>query len=80
MTIDKIKNINDIEEILYNGSKEDIEKVLKQYKVSYKYSEEYRSFNVTSIELLETSRGYKSHYTPNCVECFGNNYEYKEEK
>ncbi len=32
MKIDNIKDINDIEEILYNGSKEDIEKDLNYTK------------------------------------------------
>ncbi len=78
MEIDKIKDINDIEEILYDGTKEDIETVIKMYEVSYEYCEKYRSFSSTSMKLLETVKGYKSHYTPNCVKYFGNKYEYKE--
>lgn len=78
MAIDKINNINDLEEILYDGTKEEIEEALNEYKVSYKYDEGTRSFSVTSMKLMEMSRGYKSHYTPNCVEYFGVKYKYKE--
>lgn len=77
MEIDNMKNIDDIEEILYDGARKDIEKVLKQYKISYEYSKECRSFKVNSMKLLEVSIGYKSHYTPNCVKYFGYKYTYK---
>lgn len=80
MKIDKINSINDLEKILYDGTKEEIEKVLEDYKVSYEYNKKYRSFNVTSMKLMEMSRGYKSHYKPNCVEYFETKYQYNEKR
>ena len=68
--------ILDIEDILYTGSKEDIEKVLKQYKVSYSFSEKNKSLEVKSLEINQISRGYNSKDIPNCVKYLGNNYSY----
>ena len=73
-------DMDELEEVLYDGSKEKIKKVLEDYKVSYEYEEEYRSFNVTSLLLNETCRGYKSHYMPKCVKYFGKKYIYKDNK
>ena len=72
----ELMNMDELEDVLYNGTKEQIEKVLLNYKVSYVYDEMYRSFNVTSLLLNETCRGYKSHYIPKCVKYFGKSYFY----
>ena len=69
-------DIDDLEEVLYIGTKEQIEKILLNYKISYAYNETYRSFNVTSILLNKTCRGYKSHDIPKCVKYFGKSYSY----
>lgn len=73
----KLMNIDEIEEVLYNGTKERIEEVLKKYKVSYEYDEQYRSFNITSLLLHEACKGYKSHYVPSCVKYFGKKHIYR---
>lgn len=72
----ELMNMDELEDVLYNETKEQIEKVLLNYKVSYVYEEMYRSFNVTSLLLNETCRGYKSHYVPKCVKYFGKSYCY----
>lgn len=64
----------DIEDILYTGSKEDIEKILKQYEVSYNYSEKNKSLEIKSLKMNQISRGYNSDEIPNCVKYFGTNY------
>lgn len=67
----KIDNILDIEDILYNGSREEIRQLIKKYQISYSYDEN-RNFSIKSLKLLETTRGYKSNSIPNCVKYFGN--------
>ena len=74
---EKMMDMDELEEILYNGTKEKIKKVLEDYKVSYEYAEEYKSFGITSLILNETCKGYKSHYVPQCVKFFGKKYTYK---
>lgn len=64
----------DIEDILYTGSKEDIEKILKQYEVSYNYSEKNKSLEIKSFKMNQISRGYNSDEIPNCVKYFGISY------
>lgn len=66
--------ILDIEDILYTGTKEDIKKVLTEYKVSYSYSEKTKNLEIKSLKLNTISRGYNSSEIPNCVKYFGNNY------
>ena len=61
-------------------SKEEIKKVLEEYKISYEYTEKYRSFKVTSLLSNETCSGFKNHYIPNCVKYFGKKYMYKKKK
>lgn len=64
-----------IEEILYNGSKEEIENIIKEYKISYSYNEKNKSFEFDSMKLLEKSRGYGNNDIPKCVEYFGATYK-----
>lgn len=66
--------IIDIEDTLYDGTKENIESILNKYKVSYKYNEENKNLEVKSLKINQISRGYKSEKKPNCVKYFGNNY------
>ena len=80
MRNESLMDIDELEEILYDGTKEEIKKVLEEYKVSYEYTKKSRSFKVTSLLLNETCRGYKSHYIPNCVKYFGKKYMYKKKK
>ena len=78
MEEDNTEKLIDLEEKLYDGNKEEIEKILNDYKVSFNYSIEIRGFSWESNKLNIICRGYKSHYVPNCVKYFGNKYEYKE--
>ena len=64
----------DIEEILYDGTMEEIKNILKKYKISFWYSE--LNFEFSSGKLLQISRGYNSNKKPNCALYFGNTYEY----
>ena len=64
----------DIEDVLYDGTKEEIEKILNEYKISFSYNS--NNFYFESKKLFETSRGYNSKEKPNCVIYFGNTYEY----
>lgn len=67
----KTLDIIDIENILYTGNKEEINKIINEYKVSYNYNEKNNSFEFESMKLLEKSRGYGSREIPNCVKYFG---------
>lgn len=67
----KTLDIIDIENILYTGNKEEINKIINEYKVSYNYNEKNNSFEFESMKLLEKSRGYGSEEIPNCVKFFG---------
>lgn len=70
--------IDDILKILFDGEKIDIEKMLKEQKISYSFTENLQGYTVKNNKTLEVVRGNKCHYTPNCVKYFGNNYEYIE--
>lgn len=63
--------IDDILEILFDGTKEKIEKILKEQKISYSFSENLESYTVKNNKTLEVVRGNKCRYTPNCVKYFG---------
>lgn len=63
--------IDDILEILFDGTKEIIEKILEEQKISYSFSENLESYTVKNNKTLEVVRGNKCHYTPNCVKYFG---------
>lgn len=65
-------DISEIENILYDGTKEEIEKVLKEYEISFSYSS--NNFDFKSNKLLLLCRGYKSSKKPNCVIYFGDKY------
>ena len=67
----KILNMFDIEDILYNGNKEEIANIIKKYKILYNYNQKSNSFEFESMKLLEKSRGYGNHEMPNCVKYFG---------
>lgn len=71
----KIRDMIDIENVLYEGNKNEIEKILKEYEVSYKYDKDNKNFSIKSLKLQEISRGYKTNTEPNCVKIFGNNYK-----
>lgn len=66
--------IDDILETLFNGTKQEIEKILKEQKISYSFTDDLQAYTVKSNETLEIVRGNKCHYTPNCVKYFGNKY------
>lgn len=63
--------IDDILEVLFNGSKEEIEKILKEQKISYSFADNLEAYTVRNNNTLEVVRGSKCHYTPNCVKYFG---------
>lgn len=66
--------ILDIEEILYNGSKKQIEDTMKKFEITYKYGEKSKSLEIKSNKINQISRGYNSEKIPNCVKYFGNEY------
>lgn len=63
--------IDDILEILFDGTKEEIEKALKEQKISYTFADNLEAYTVKNNNTLEVVRGSKCHYTPNCVKYFG---------
>ena len=63
--------IDDILEILFDGTKEEIEKVLKEQKISYTFADNLEAYTVKNNNTLEVVRGSKCHYTPKCVKYFG---------
>ena len=65
-------DILEIEDILYDGSKEEIEKILKEYKISFYYNS--NNFSFESKKLSQVSRGYNCNNKPNCVIYFGEKY------
>lgn len=67
--------IDDVLEILFDGTKEEIEKVLKEQKISYSFADDLEAYTIKNNNTLEVVRGSKCHYTPNCVKCFGNKYK-----
>ena len=71
----EIHDMIDIENVLYEGNKNEIEKILKEYEVSYRYDKANKNFSIKSLKLQEISRGYKTNIEPNCVKFFGNNYK-----
>lgn len=66
--------IDDILEILFDGTKEKIEKVLKEQKIAYSFADNLEAYTVKNSNTLEVVRGSKCHYTPNCVKYFGKEY------
>ena len=66
--------IDDILEILFNGTKEEVEKILKEQKISYSFSNNLEAYTVKNNNTLEVVKGSKCHYTPNCVKYFGKEY------
>lgn len=71
----EIHDMIDIENVLYEGNKNEIEKILKEYEVSYRYDKANKNFSIKSLKLQEISRGYKTNIEPNCIKFFGNNYK-----
>ncbi len=67
-------DILEIEDILYDGTKEDIEKILKEYKISFSYNS--NNFSFESKKLSQISRGIGGNKKPNCVLYFGSVYKY----
>ena len=59
-------DILEIEDILYDGSKEEIEKILFYYNSN--------NFSFESKKLSQVSRGYNCNNKPNCVIYFGEKY------
>lgn len=59
---------------LFDGTKEKIEKVLKEQKISYSFADNIEAYTVKNNNTLEVVRGSKCHYTPNCVKYFGKQY------
>ena len=69
--------IDDILEILFDGTKEEIEKVVKEQKISYSFADDLEAYTIKNNSTLEVVRGSKCHYTPNCVKYFGKEYIYE---
>ena len=69
--------IDDILEILFDGTKEEIEKVLKEQKISYSFADDLEAYAIKNNSTLEVVGGSKCHYTPNCVKYFGKEYIYE---
>ena len=69
--------IDDILEILFDGTKEEIEKVLKEQKISYSFADDLEAYTIKNNSKLEVVSGSKCHYTPNCVKYFGKEYIYE---
>lgn len=67
--------IDDILEILFDREKEEIEKVLKEQRISYSFTDDLEAYTIKNNNTLEVVRGNKCHYTPNCVKYFGNKYK-----
>jgi len=74
---DKILNIDSTIDILCNGEKEQIKKVIQDNKISYSFgnSGEY------TIIIDKFDQGIRGQgiFNPNCAKYFGNKYSYKEE-
>ena len=66
-------NWYDIDEILINGNKEQIENIICPdcgSKISYKYGEQYGSMEIKCPNCYYLSRTYRFPF-PNCVKFFG---------
>ena len=69
----------DVDDVLYDGDKEEIEKILCPdcgAKIGYRYSDDPRGFEVTCKQCGYLSRSYGGPI-PNCVKYYGNEYEWK---
>ena len=66
--------IDDILEVLFDGTKEEVEKILKEQKISYSFADNLEAYTVKNNKTLEIVKGSKCHYTPNCVKYFGREY------
>ncbi len=75
MEKNNIKNIDDIIDILCDGTKKEIEEVLEKYKIKYGFCK-VGEFSIESRVLNIMSRG-QGIYNPNCVKYFGWKYSYK---
>lgn len=51
--------IDNILEILFDGTKEEIEKVLKEQKISYSFADDLKSYTVKNNNTLEVVRGFR---------------------
>ena len=70
----------DVEDVLYDGEKEDIEKIVCPdcgKKIQYKYSEETNSFEIRCVHCGQISRETGSP-KPKCVEYFGAEYDWND--
>lgn len=54
--------IDDILEILFDGTKEEIERMLKEQKISYSFANSLEAYIVKNNNTLEIVRGNKCHY------------------
>ena len=71
---------NDIDDVLYDGTKEEIENIVCPdcgSKIQYRYSGEVQSFEVKCAHCGHISRATGSP-KPNCVEFFGDEYSFSE--
>ena len=70
------RDIDDIIDVLCDGSKEQIEKVLKENKLTYSFDEsgEYSIYNKDTYELV---RGHGI-FNPNCTKYFGKEYDWND--
>lgn len=65
--------IDEIIEILCYGNKEEIEKVIKENKISYSFVAECEEYTIKNGKTFECVRG-NGIINPNCIKYFGNQY------
>jgi hypothetical protein len=66
---------DDVDEILFNGTKEQIEKVRCVEcgnAIKYEFDEEYSTFTIWCHNCRLRSKACKVHYKPNCAIFYGN--------
>lgn len=76
------KDWYDVEDILYDGAKKDIERIVCPdcgKKIQYRYFSESGSFEVRCIHCGHISRATGSPM-PKCVEYFGEEYDWQAEQ
>ncbi len=64
---------DEVIDIMFNGSKDDIGQFLARYDVAYSFSNEYKQYVIIlrSVEPQWTIKGYLSLQIPNCVRFYG---------
>ena len=79
-TMKQLNDWYDVEDVLYDGEKEDIEKIVCPdcgKKIQYKYSEETNFFEIRCVHCGQILREIGSP-KPKCVEYFGAEYDWND--